>query len=277
MAFYRCVQGSLRCFGVPGGPVRFKLVSLANPGAPRLVRSVGDELSSKTNVLAKSASALSRAKSRVYELGLCNPWEWFCTFTLDATKYDRFDLPRWRRDFSQWLRNQRRLHGGSYSYLLIPERHKDGAWHLHGLMAGIPADELVPFERGKHPEKLVRGGYLNWPRCMEKFGFVSLGHIRSVRAVSSYILKYIGKGLSARTEDFGDHLYFASRGLRGAQLLGRGSFAVPARRPPDFSGEWCSVWWFDREEDFVFVSAEPGRGLPLMCAANEVGNDQLRL
>lgn len=152
-----------------------------------------------------------RARSKILELALCNPWDNFVTLTLDPRRYDRYKLHEWRRDLSQWIRDQRKRGKGDLRYLLIPEQHEDGAWHMHGLMAGIPVGDLQ--KNGN--------GYLDWPRYRQKFGFISLDGIKNSVAVSRYITKYVRKGTgeTAAALESGQHLYYHSRGLRGRELL----------------------------------------------------------
>ena len=38
---------------------------------------------------SKLANNLSRAKSKIFELSLCNKWEYFVTFTFDSSKRNR--------------------------------------------------------------------------------------------------------------------------------------------------------------------------------------------
>lgn len=170
----------------------------------------------------KLDQSISRARSMVKAYGFSNPWTYFCTLTLDKSKYDRHDLDKFRSDLSQWVRDERKRYAEFYpyherrlSFLLIPERHQDGAWHIHGFLDGIPDPELSPFDPRLHPMKLVRGEYLNWPRYAKKFGFCSLGRIRDKTAAVLYILKYILKDLDA-CKDKGRHLYMASRPLQKA-------------------------------------------------------------
>lgn len=160
-----------------------------------------------------------RARSKILELALCNPWDNFVTLTLDARKYDRYSLHVWRRDLSQWIRDQRKRGKGDLRYLLIPEQHQDGAWHMHGLLAGIPDGDLV--KNGN--------GYLDWPRYRCKFGYISIDPIRNKVAVSRYITKYIRKGTdeTAAALDSGRHLYYHSRGLRGRELILEGEVRAP--------------------------------------------------
>lgn len=58
----------------------------------------------------------------------------------------------------------------SFQVLLVPELHQDGAWHIHGLIYGLPASALRPF-RYPEPQKLIDGGFLNWPDYQRAFGF----------------------------------------------------------------------------------------------------------
>ena len=101
-------------------------------------------------------------------------------------------------------------------YLLIPEHHEDGAWHVHGLLSGLPDGVLRRFRRPE-PWYLVNSDYLNWTDYMDKFGFCSLGPIKHPVATSFYITKYVSKELSLRGKDVGKHLYFHSRPLKKAE------------------------------------------------------------
>ena len=60
----------------------------------------------------KLDEARSRAKRRIFEGIACNPWDWFCTLTLDAVKveprgYGRGDLDAWRADLKSGFRDER--------------------------------------------------------------------------------------------------------------------------------------------------------------------------
>lgn len=166
----------------------------------------------------KLASNFSRARSMVLQYALCNPWDYFFTGTLDETKFNRYDLDTYQTRLSQFIRDKRKAYDSQIQFLLIPERHKDGAWHIHGLIYGLPASAIRPF-RPPEPQHLIDGGFLNWPDYMEKFGFCSLAPIKDPLAVSFYITKYISKDLSQRAGDLGKHLYFHSRPLQKAEAV----------------------------------------------------------
>lgn len=165
---------------------------------------------------SKLNEAFCRAKSMVLQYALCNPWEFFFTGTLDETKFDRHDLDAYQRKLSQFIRDKRKEYGTQVQYLLIPEQHKDGAWHIHGMLSGLPGSVLRRF-RPPEPRKLVNSEYLNWPDYQEKFGFCSLGPIKHPVATAFYITKYVSKELSQRGGDLGKHLYFHSRPLQKAE------------------------------------------------------------
>ena len=171
----------------------------------------------------KTDQAISRAKRVVLENALCNDWDWFATFTLNPEKYDRYNLDKFYKDFSQWIRDQRKKTGCKIKYLLIPEAHKDGAWHMHGLLRGVP--DTVSFRTLRRqgffvPNKLVWNDYYNWLGFADKFGYCSLGRIRNAEGAGFYVTKYIGKSLQDSNIQVGRHLYYASIGLSRPLLRG---------------------------------------------------------
>lgn len=169
----------------------------------------------------KLASSVSRTRKIILEYALCNHWEYFCTFTISKDKYDRHDLEAWSSSFRQWILDQRKK-GLPVVYLLVPERHKDGSWHMHGLFSGV-SSVLVSFKierkQGlKVPNKLVNGGFYDWPAYREKFGFCSFAVIRDRVACAFYIQKYITKDMISSSVGVGLHSYYCSRGLNRATL-----------------------------------------------------------
>lgn len=172
----------------------------------------------------KLEASLSRTRRTVLELGLCNDWEYFVTITLNPEIWNRFDdLDKVRLSFGQWVRDLRRRHGFRISYLLIPERHKDGAWHFHGFLSGVPDHELELFKdralRGiPTPDALRNSDFLFWDRLHKHFGNCSLGRLRCQDAAAFYIVKYVTKDLGRSVSDKCKHMYWASNGLERAHL-----------------------------------------------------------
>lgn len=200
----------------------YKVVcSKRNLGADGLYLRDPDEFQRNENKLDNN---FSRARSMVLQYALCNPWDYFFTGTLDRAKQDRHNLDTFASRLMQFIRDKRKAYQAKFQVLLVPERHENGAWHIHGLVYGLPPSALIPFycmrQMGEFvPDKLVNGGFFNWPDYMGKFGFCSLAPIRDPIATAWYITKYVSKDLSRRAGDLGKHLYFHSRPLRTAERV----------------------------------------------------------
>ena len=181
----------------------------------------------------KAACNYRRAKNAIMEIALCNDWEHFVTLTLSPEKFDRYDLHKWQKALSVWIGNFNRKYGCKVKYLLIPEHHKDGAWHMHGLFSGLPAEAL----------RKNCFGYLDLPEYSERFGFINFSKIKDPVRVSRYITKYVSKSLSERMKDYGAHLYYASKGLSRKECVCEYSVAdIPA---DTIQTDFCAWEWFD--------------------------------
>lgn len=83
---------------------------------------------------ADMVRSMRRARAKLRRLALANGFEYFVTLTLDPAKIDRYDGAAVTKALGRWCDNMVRRHG--LRYILVPERHKDGAFHFHGFMAG---------------------------------------------------------------------------------------------------------------------------------------------
>lgn len=83
---------------------------------------------------ATRSDSLHRAKQRVFDIVALNGFKYFVTLTFSKEKIDRYSVDEVHKKLLNWLRNGVRRNG--WKYLFIPERHKDNAIHLHGLMSG---------------------------------------------------------------------------------------------------------------------------------------------
>lgn len=198
---------------------------------------------------------ISRAKSVIFEYAFCNNWDYFFTGTLDRKKYDRSNLDKFRKDFTQLIRDLRKKYDCDIKYLFIPELHKDGkSWHLHGFLSGIPEFELVPFSigdrMGKYIADKVQNGQVvyNWLSYSKKFGFCDIERINNFEAVCKYVTKYITKDLASSVTELGAHLYYCSNGLNKAETIKKGCMSA-CNIQPDFEGDYCSISWVDYSTD----------------------------
>lgn len=222
----------------------------------------------------KFSQAFSRARSTVLELALCNKWDYFCTFTLDGQKHDRFNLYSFLDDFSQWIRNERKRTGADLRFLVVPEYHVKGGVHAHGLLSGIRSEDLRSFLDfdSPVPEKLLAAARSwdcrSWEPYRNKFGYCSCSPVQSAIGSAFYIAKYLSKDVDCRTNDYGRHLYRASRGLNRAERFAEScvfnrkledlcvhdsqfcktGFATPSQRSAELRVDWAFPVQFDGME-----------------------------
>ena len=203
------------------------------------------------------SNSVSRSRSRVFELAMCNEFTHFCTFTQDEKLRDRFDLSEFRKDLAQLVRNINRGRDTKIKYLLIPEQHKNGAWHIHGLLMGLTDSDLREFTlKEKLPEKLrkriAKGEKIyDWKRYRQAFGYFTCTEIGNQTACAKYITKYVSKDMQKNLLETGQHLFFASQGLKGRESVLK-NCADP-----------CPVTEWDFENDYVKILEIPKEGTTL--------------
>jgi hypothetical protein len=201
---------------------------------------------------------ICRARSEIFELAYCNDWQYFTTFTIDSKKFGRYDLEKYHKSFTQWLRNYNKKFGTQIKYLTIPEQHKDGAWHEHGFIMGLPPEHLRLFspdefksnKEGSIRDKLLHGiPVYDFPAYREKFGFCDFEPIRSPEAAAKYVTKYISKELSRSVTASGAHLFYHSIGLSKATLIKKGTLSCTQNAPAwDYENDWVKVKWYNTSE-----------------------------
>ena len=80
-----------------------------------------------------------RARNKLFDLLMCTmAFDTFVTLTLDPEKIDRFDYGEIMKRWRVWFDNRVRRRGLVYAF--VPERHKSGAIHFHGLCNGSALD-----------------------------------------------------------------------------------------------------------------------------------------
>lgn len=234
------------------GESRFKLTSIntyklkpLNSEEVRIFTGKG-EAGNET----KLENNMSRAKQRIYELAYCNPWDYFVTLTLDPQKYDRTYLPKFIKDLGQVIRDYRKKLNVDIKYLLIPERHKDGSWHMHGFICGLPIAELYAFSQNERLpyrilDRLKQGVQVyTWKKYEQKFGFATFERIIDKRAVSGYITKYVTKEMLSTITELNAHTFYASKGLKSAVVIHQDTLP-DMLKSPDYKNDYVSIKWFE--------------------------------
>jgi len=160
----------------------------------------------------------NRSKDKIYQLAKSNEWEWFTTFTFDEKKVDRFDYSACSKALSQWLNNMRK-HSPNLAYLIVPECHKDGAFHFHGLFANCEGLKIKDTGRTVIQKWIGDNGRKRYRKTKDKiyifdrykFGWMTATVVKDNVRVTKYITKYVTKELYSST--FNKKRYWASRNL----------------------------------------------------------------
>lgn len=230
-----------------GKLIKFKYGNPYLKKCKRLLALPNDE--NETDKEAKRLSAsLSRTKRRIFEIAACNPWNWFFTGTLDGEKCDRNDLNGTFKRLAQFLRDYRKKQTGErITYLIVPEQHKDGAWHFHGLISGLSETELHCFGLSEQlPERIrktIESGVNvhTWKEYERRFGWATFTAVRSQKAVSMYVTKYITKDMVASNVGTNRHLYYASQGLKKPEVVAEGHTNFNNCQTLDYENDYIGV------------------------------------
>lgn len=150
----------------------------------------------------------ARAKRAIRDIALCNPFTHFFTWTLDAKLVNRYDDEAVKKKLENTVRNLVRRR--EFRYLCVPERHKDGALHFHGLciLGGVHLDRAV----SPHGSSLSTNSgqpiynMRDWPWGFSTCIPIDENYTRTV----NYLLKYITKD----SEKIFGKWYLSARDLR---------------------------------------------------------------
>lgn len=236
-----------------------------------ILKQKGIERKQKKTPVKRSAESLSRTRSKVFELSLCNSFEYFFTLTFNPEKFNRANLKDCYSKVANYIKNYNNRKDADIKYLLIPERHEDGSWHFHGLMKNVPFELLHEFtpadwdlSKGKRlPHRLIKSvksgkKVYHWEYMTANFGWNTLEDVQSVMRVSKYITKYITKSMSDSLSSEPDaHLYYCSKGLARSRLCKQG-FLIPQNfvrviqdSPGFYASEYCCSFTADYSVDML--------------------------
>ena len=128
--------------------------------------------------------SMRRARANLRRLALANHFKWFVTLTLDKEKIDRYDGEAITKRLNQWCSNMVKRHG--LAYVLVPEQHKDGAWHFHGFFTDcVKAVDSGHKDKQGHPVYNLPQWGNGFSTAIELYGEYS--------GAVAYVCIYIGK------------------------------------------------------------------------------------
>lgn len=139
--------------------------------------------------------SLTRSKNKVFDYARNNVWEWFLTFTFSSDCVNsREDFVETSKKIRTWFNNQKKRYSPDGKYLLVPEGHKNGAWHYHALVSGFNFNMSVAIN--PHTCKPIKFKGLTVYNVLDyKLGFTTATRVTHTQKASNYIAKYINKSL----------------------------------------------------------------------------------
>lgn len=140
-------------------------------------------------------NSLKRAKNKIYDIARSNAWDYFVTFTFSKEKVDRYNYDDCSKKLSVWLNNMRKSCSADFRYIVVPEMHKDGAFHFHGLFANC--DGLSFVDSGKRDKS---GSHI-YNISSYRIGFTTATEVKNQFAATKYITKYTTKDLMEGTKN----------------------------------------------------------------------------
>ncbi len=164
-------------------------------------------------------SSLNRTVNKIYEYARSNHWEYFVTLTFN-NKIDRYDYVACSKGVKSFIDDIRRSNP-NMQYIIVPELHKDGAYHFHGIFSNIPNVKLIDsgiYSFGKYtwkkeniPPNLLEKCRLIYNMGRYNYGYSDIQKVENSKKTANYICKYITKELVVATK--GKKRYWASRNL----------------------------------------------------------------
>jgi hypothetical protein len=161
-------------------------------------------------------------------MAYCTPFRWFVTLTLNAERVNRYNVADITRKLSQWADNQVRRAG--LAYILVPERHRDGAIHFHGLFTDALAVEdsgtidtgsgkpRRPRSEAERSRWLAAGGHVVYNLPAWTLGYTTAIELYGERrAAVGYVCKYIGKQMQQGGK-IGGRWYYSGGALLRPQV-----------------------------------------------------------
>lgn len=199
------------------------------PVGTRLYKQTRKSKSISKNVNSIHRST-SRSKQAIYDIIYCNKFDYWCTFTFDRKKHDRFNIDHCRTVMSLWLHNQKK-HSPDMSYVVVPEFHKKcqectdnnldscshddrpKALHFHALISNFNGRLKDTGLRTKKGQKVYNAtGY--------RSGFTKFIELyENGPRLANYMTKYITKEMP---KFHGKKRYWVSRGLERPQTYVNG-------------------------------------------------------
>lgn len=159
------------------------------------------------SIVHSEQTSLKRTRQKIYEYAFANDWTngLFFTITFNPELVDSFNYDECYKRVYQFLKNVKRQNP-EFKYIFVPELHKSGRIHFHGIGTNCDKLELIDSGKTRKGKKIYNINSRSF-----KYGFTTVSQIEDTQKVSNYITKYITKELISATK--GKHRYLYSKNL----------------------------------------------------------------
>lgn len=184
-----------------------------------------DKQKSEDSSLHSFFVSRNRTKQKIYNYARSNKWEWFFTFTFNPKIVDSFNYDELTEIMHDWLRFMGDHNKSSQlKYLIVPELHKSGRWHFHGLFSGLDCNVWKLTYSGHNiVRKYVLNGKVHYKKTDDfifnisgfPYGWTTATMVSDTKRVSHYIVKYVTKDMEGILK--GKKRYWVSRSCSSGQ------------------------------------------------------------
>lgn len=162
--------------------------------------------------LENKLRSIRRTKQTVKDYVLSNDFDMFWTLTYATNRESDVDCIK---RMQNWVKRKREKYG-KFSYIIIPERHKNGCLHFHMLTKGYRGSIV---DSGKKNKK----GQIVFNADSWSHGFSTVvkikGSIEDTSKVASYVTKYITKQIDDVHFGKNSRRYWSSKGLLKPKMI----------------------------------------------------------
>lgn len=180
-------------------------------------------------------ASVARTKNTIYQLARSEKWEYFITLTFSPDFVDSYDYDNVVEKLTNWLNNIKKRVATELAYVIVPELHKSGRYHFHGLIKNINGLKLVDSGHRTNQDAVIYN-IENY-----KLGFSTATKIVDSAKACGYFTKYITKDLCCLTKN--KKRYWASRNIERCQA-----------HAFDFTDEQFNTNILEQFDDFLSTS-----------------------
>lgn len=195
--------------------------------------------SSNYDVEQNKMKRVFEIRRKIFDYSKENSFEYFGTFTFNSSFEDNESRFKEMKRYLEVIRTRAKRADIELRYIVVPELHKSGLIHFHGLFGGFKLNLVDSGHKFKNT-KIYN---------LEDFeaGFTNFQLIRSKDKISNYITKYITKNLLDSPVSKNKKKYWCSKNLK-LPVEKRLEKEIDIEFLPDFDSEICSIYNLSKQQ-----------------------------